>query len=98
MAKIVIDKEVEIAKLADMLENLTDDKDKQSVRFAINVIEGFEEKPHGKWIRANGTYYCSCCKHYAYESQKFDFCQDCGADMRGEDDKGADKEAHDGCN
>lgn len=48
--KIVIDKEVEIAKLAGMLENLTDDKDKQSVRFAINVIEGFEEKPKGEWI------------------------------------------------
>lgn len=42
----------------------------------------YEERPHGYWISANGTYYCSCCKHYAYESQKFDFCQDCGARMQ----------------
>lgn len=40
------------------------------------------ERPKGQWIKANGTYYCSHCKHYAYESQRFDFCQDCGADMR----------------
>lgn len=51
-------------------------------------LEGYKQgkkdfaRPHGHWISANGTYYCSCCKHYAYESQKFDFCQDCGADMR----------------
>ena len=30
----------------------------------------------------NNTYYCSHCRHYAYESQRFNFCQDCGADMR----------------
>ena len=42
-AKVVIDKEVEITKLEDMLANLIDDKDKQSVRFAINVISGFKE-------------------------------------------------------
>ena len=47
------------------------------------AIKALEERPRGEWLRANGTYYCSCCKHYAYESQKFDFCQDCGADMRG---------------
>lgn len=43
MTKVVIDKEAEIAKLEDMLENLTDAKDRQSVRFAINVISGFKE-------------------------------------------------------
>ena len=43
MTKVVIDKEAEIAKLKSMLPNLTDDKDKQSVRFAINVISGFKE-------------------------------------------------------
>lgn len=52
-------------------------------------LEGYKQgnkdfaRPQGKWISANGTYYCSRCKHYAYERQKFDFCQDCGADMRG---------------
>ena len=48
MTKVVIDKEAEIAKLESMLPNLTDDKDKQSVRFAINVIEGFEEAGDGE--------------------------------------------------
>jgi hypothetical protein len=43
-----------------------------------------ENRPKGRWIRTNGTYYCSNCKHYAYESQRFNFCQDCGADMRGD--------------
>ena len=46
MSKVVIDVEAEIAKLEDMLENLTDDKDKQSVRFAINIFRGFEEAEH----------------------------------------------------
>ena len=43
MTKIVIDNEAEITKLEKMLENLTDDKDKQSVRFAINLLRGFKE-------------------------------------------------------
>ena len=43
--KIVIDKEAEIIKLENMLENLTDAKDRQSVRFAINLISGFKETP-----------------------------------------------------
>ena len=41
----------------------------------------YEERPTGQWISARGTYYCSCCKHYAFERQMFDFCQDCGAKM-----------------
>ena len=49
---------------------------------AIGNGKPYKERPHGHWISANGTYYCSCCKHYAYESQKFDFCQDCGARMQ----------------
>lgn len=49
------------------------------------VKEGvpYKERPTGWWIPARGTYYCSFCKHFAYESQRFNFCQDCGADMRG---------------
>jgi hypothetical protein len=47
--KIVIDKEAEITKLEDMLANLTDDKDKQSVRFAINLLREVNENK-GEWI------------------------------------------------
>ncbi len=70
MTKIVIDKENEIAKLENMLETLTDEKDKQSVRFAINVISGFNdvlsERPTGEWIMQrhdlDGCFYtCSNC-------------------------------------
>lgn len=45
------------------------------------IIGKYEERPTGHWIPARGTYYCSHCRHYAFESQMFDFCQDCGAKM-----------------
>ena len=55
--QIVIDKDKEIQKLKDMLPNLTDKKDIQSVKFAINVIEGIDGTPlpkgHGRLIDAD---------------------------------------------
>ena len=52
--KMVIDEDKEIQKLKDMLSNLTDKKDIQSVKFAINVIEGIDGTPfpknHGRLI------------------------------------------------
>lgn len=87
--KIVIDKEAEITKLEDMLANLTDDKDKQSVRFAINVIEGFEEIPKGEWVGGE-IGYCSICGSKGCASDIWNGCKDgmycpnCGADMRKE--------------
>ena len=57
------------------------------VDYAIGRISEaltIEARPKGRWIPIRGTYYCSCCKHYAYESQRFDFCQDCGAEMKGD--------------
>lgn len=95
MTKIVIDKEVEIAKLSSMLENLTDDKDEQSVRFAINLIEGFEERPQGEWAYDNklNNWKCSECgetpKTMGYVGtakfmhDEFKFCNHCGAKMIG---------------
>lgn len=53
MTKIVIDTEAEITKLENMLENLTDDKDKQSVRFAINILRGFEDAENEKMYRSS---------------------------------------------
>lgn len=66
-----------------LLENLKKTHRYFMLKADIDNAPTVEKSPQGKWISANGTYYCSCCKHYAYESQKFDFCQDCGADMRG---------------
>ena len=55
--QIVIDKDKEIQKIKDMLSNLTDKKDIQSVKFAINVIEGIDGIPlpkgHGRLIDAD---------------------------------------------
>ena len=70
-----------IERLHLMQERCCNGYDAEALNLAIKALE---ERPTGHWISANGTYYCSCCKHYAYESQKFDFCQDCGADMRKE--------------
>lgn len=74
MTRIVIDKENEITKLKNMLENLTDEKDKQSVRFAINVISGFNEvlseRPQGEWIvtaEDNDGIHRICCPFCSYE-------------------------------
>ena len=43
------------------------------------------ESPKGKWNDIGGVirWGCSLC-HYAYD-QKFNFCPNCGADMRGDD-------------
>ena len=91
MTKIVIDKENEITKLENMLETLTDEKDKQSVRFAINVISGFNEvlseRPQGEWIiseyvdtRRGFITKCPFCKTDTIGGGNF--CPNCGADMR----------------
>ena len=44
-----------------------------------------EQIKKGKWIYVpdKHQYYCSCCRHWSYDCKLFDFCQDCGADMRG---------------
>lgn len=66
----------------DIIATNTIDGHFHRVDWCIRNSKPYEERPKGRWIRANNTYYCSHCKHYAYESQRFDFCQDCGADMR----------------
>ena len=94
MTKIVIDKENEITKLENMLETLTDEKDKQSVRFAINLISGFNEvlseRPQGEWIIDFDRFSCPFCGmtiddevHYLYSNKYgFNYCPNCGAVMR----------------
>ena len=52
--KIVIDRDKEVNKLKEMIDTLTDKKDLQSVRFAINMLENIEGTPlpkgHGRLI------------------------------------------------
>ena len=40
--KLVIDRDKEVNKLKEMLDTLTDKKDLQSVRFAINILENIK--------------------------------------------------------
>ena len=55
--KIVIDRDKEVNKLKEMIDTLTDKKDLQSVRFAINILENIEGAPlpegHGRLIDAD---------------------------------------------
>lgn len=62
----------------------------------------YEERPHGKWLEwvdekwGGTTVYCSVCKLKALRSSSNDFvmsnfCPQCGADMRGEIDHGAEE-------
>ena len=55
----------------------------------------YEERPHGKWKKIGEDYYNWCnhnvikCKHCGYiKDTAYDhfphFCEDCGADMRGD--------------
>lgn len=69
-----------------------------------HYIEGYREarrcfeRPKGEWIfdkeftefgNPYGTYRCSVCG--SHSSDKYSFCKDCGADMRGEDYEVQDK-------
>ena len=73
------------------------DEGKTAFSMAISVLELFgisEQLPSvqprkGKWI--HHTYiphrkYCSCCKKDSPYDKCWDFCPNCGADMRGEQD------------
>ena len=63
--QIVIDKDKEINKLKEMLDTLTDEKDLQSVRFAINIFENIDGIPlpkHGKLVDIGG-----CDRKYFYK-------------------------------
>ena len=46
------------------------------------------ERPHGKWLRPykiDIAYECSNCRMQMPITDYFNFCPNCGADMRGED-------------
>ena len=45
------------------------------------------DRPQGEWIDDDfvGQYRCSECDYYAID--EYDYCPNCGADMRGKDDE-----------
>lgn len=77
--KIVID--VDEKLVCEGFERNFTEEEKNILIRALGHGIPYKERQKGRWIPARGTYYCSCCKHYAFESQMFDFCQDCGAKM-----------------
>ena len=77
--KIVID--VDEKLVCEGFERHFTEEEKDILIRAVGNGMPYRESPKGEWIPARGTYYCSRCRHYAYNSQKFDFCQDCGAKM-----------------
>ena len=49
------------------------------------------DRPKGKWIDEDGTYYANCSKcGYQMDTHQergyFRYCPNCGSDMRGEDE------------
>ncbi|MBQ1293482.1 MAG: hypothetical protein IIY21_05555 [Clostridiales bacterium] len=58
------------------------------VKLTIDNAPTVDERPHGKWIMnktsARGrNYTCTNCKKVS--RNKYNFCPNCGADMRGDD-------------
>lgn len=80
--KLTID--VDEKLVCEGFERIFTEEEKNILIRAIGNGMPYRERPKGRWIPARGTYYCSCCRHYAYDSQRFDFCQDCGAEMKGD--------------
>lgn len=77
---------------------IKEEEDKQAQMVAKNIKRAIKKMPsdkmverkRGKWIEGNGVDYvrCGCChKNYDWVSQAqyYNFCPNCGADMRGRD-------------
>lgn len=93
----MMDKE-EIIRTLDALANwqgslsLTD-KERVALAFAVEYIKNGAERPHGEWEHWGSPFtddciansiVCSLCKarYVEIESEVFNFCPNCGADMR----------------
>lgn len=76
---------VEASNIIDGLNNEIDDLS-ENLAWYINERNRLlkERRPHGKWITTWDRYIfqCSCCHG---KSVKYNFCPECGADMRGEE-------------
>ena len=63
---------------------------KEAMKMLIDKIENaptIEERKNGRWIpKDDGRYHCSSCDGIAPKGYRWDFCPNCGADMRGNND------------
>ena len=93
-----ISREVLMQKFADHVRrsNNSDFAPTPTWNEAVDIVEHFPdadvvERKHGKWIDckgSNGRDYrkCSECLHTQDITGLLNFCPNCGADMRGDDD------------
>ena len=65
-------------------ENL-DDLDIGSIFGLLDLAPTVEERPHGEWIADHENYLCYCSICEDKHTYPFNFCPNCGADMRGDD-------------
>lgn len=71
-----------IIELRDLISDDRTDKENKALLIAIEALRN--ERPHGKWLTTWDRYIfqCSCCHG---KCVKYNFCPECGADMRGEE-------------
>ena len=85
------------AKLIEILELAKDQNGNVPMRLVRKAFEKMKpERKRGKWIKnetesakhVEAIYICSCCHNFEAwgETEKYNFCPHCGADMRGGDD------------
>lgn len=59
-------------------------KKMEEIRQAYDKMKAIE-RPKGKWIEDSGNIACSYC-HTIWLYRRTEFCPNCGADMRGEEE------------
>ena len=69
----------------------------EAIKKAMDCMPTIEERKKGKWIWCGDKHVCSECDEFAlcdaydvldtgeYQEELTDFCPNCGADMRGND-------------
>lgn len=82
--------------LDDILANRPTERDALivAVRKAFEALSAQPERKRGRWIKVNGktVINCSACHHCSWSLsfedtvRRFNFCPNCGAVMRGEQD------------
>lgn len=65
--------------------------------FALDVLRTIADRPQGKWLLKDDVFHCGCCgkeSHftvddvYVYDMPLPDFCEKCGARMKGAEAEG----------
>ena len=76
-----IEKDIHVCSLES---TLLDDAKSCAIHSAIEELE--QEPKTGHWIPRNSFLLQYKCSECGQESEKYNFCPNCGADMRGEEE------------